>query len=172
MFKILYNIFLAFLAVIALLLIVSSFPITGNFRVLVVKSGSMQPALKTGSIVVIKPAQQYKVGDIITYQYEPDLLITHRIYQIKKEKGQTAYIVKGDANNAPDPDEVNPKKVLGKVWFSLPYLGYAVDEAKKPIGFIFIIVIPAAIIIFDEVKKIIEEIKRMKMRKGPNDIRY
>ena len=76
--------------------------------------------------------------------------------------GYPVYITKGDANNAPDPKKITKKDIIGKVIFSIPYVGYAVDFARKPIGFIFIVIVPAAIIIFDETKKIYEEIKKKK----------
>ena len=160
--KIIYYVFVAFLTVIALLLIVSVFPIPGNYKVMTVLSGSMEPAIKMGSVVVIKPQEEYKVGDVITFgsysKTKPP--ITHRIYQIKEVNGKKVYITKGDANNAPDQKEVAKRDVVGKVLFSVPYLGYAVDFAKKPVGFMLIVIIPAIIIIYDEVKNIWQEIKK------------
>jgi len=41
-------------------------------------------------------------------------------------------------------------------------LGFAVDFAKKPIGFVLIIGIPAIVIISDEIKKIYDETKKKK----------
>jgi len=54
---------------------------------------------------------------------------------------------------------------VGKVLFSVPFVGYAVDFAKKPMGFALIIVVPAAIIIYDEIKKIIQELKIKRLKK-------
>ena len=66
-FKTIYYIFIAFIATIALLLIISVLPITGNYKVMTVLSGSMEPTIKMGSIVVVKPQENYKIGDIITF---------------------------------------------------------------------------------------------------------
>ena len=166
-FKIIYYIFLAFIGVIALLLIVSVFPITGNYKLMIVQSGSMAPAIKMGSVVVVKPADDYKIGDVITFgpHSRTKAPTSHRIYDIKVVDGQSVYITKGDANNAPDAREIQKRDVLGKVLFSVPYIGFAVDFAKKPIGFVLIIGIPAVIIISDEVKKIIREVKKTKETK-------
>ena len=163
-FQIIYYIFIAFIAVVAVLLIISAFPITGNFKVMVVQSGSMAPAIKMGSVVAVKPAEDYKIGDIITFgpYSRTKSPTTHRIYDIKVVNGQPRYITKGDANNAPDQREISKRDILGKVLFSVPYLGYAVAFAKKPAGFALIIIIPAAVIISDEVKKIYNEIKKKK----------
>ena len=161
-FKIIYSALIAFIVLIAVLLIVSIPPITGNFKVMTVISGSMEPAIKTGSVVVVKPVSDYNIGDVITFgPYSKTKAPTsHRIFDIKVVNGQPVYITKGDVNNAPDTREIKKSDILGKVLFSAPYLGYAVDFAKKPLGFALIIIVPAAVIIFDEAKKIIYEVKK------------
>ena len=166
-FQIIYYIFIAFIVAVALLLIVSILPITGNYKVMTVISGSMAPAIKMGSVVIVKPAADYKIGDVITFgPYSKTKAPTsHRIYDIKVVDGQPVYITKGDVNNAPDARELQKRDVLGKVLFSVPYIGFAVDFAKKPMGFALIIVVPAAIIIYDEIKKIIQELKIKRLKK-------
>ena len=162
--KSLYYFFLTCIAAIALLLIVSSFPITGNIKFLTVLSGSMEPAIKMGSVILVKPADNYKIGDVITFGEISKIKTptTHRIYEMKVQGSQPVYITKGDANNGPDIREITQKDIIGKVLFSVPYVGFAVDAAKKPIGFALIIIVPAILIIFGEVKKIYEEIKKNK----------
>ncbi|MBT9168992.1 MAG: Signal peptidase I W [Syntrophomonadaceae bacterium] len=163
-FKIIYSILVAFIVLITVLLIVSVFPIAGNYKIMVVQSGSMAPAIKMGSIVVVKPADEYKIGDVITFgpYSRTKAPTTHRIFDIKVVNGEPVYITKGDANNAPDQREITKRDVLGRVLLSVPYLGFAVDFVKKPIGFALIIIVPAAIIIFDEMKKIYGEIRKKK----------
>ncbi|MDO8435923.1 MAG: signal peptidase I [bacterium] len=167
-FKYIYYVVLAFIVAVALLLIVSIFPITGNYKVMTVISGSMAPAIKTGSVVIVKPASDYKIGDVITFgPYSKTKAPTsHRIYDIKVVNSQPVYITKGDVNNAPDTREIQKSDIVGKVLFSVPYLGYAVDFAKKPIGFMLIIIVPAAVIVFDEIKKIIHEVKKKNKNTG------
>ena len=163
-FQIIYYIFLAFIVLVALLLVISVFPITGNYKLMIVQSGSMVPAIKQGSVVMVKPVDDYKIGDVITFgPYSKTKAPTsHRIYDIKVVDGQPVYITKGDANNAPDAREIQKKDILGKALFSVPYFGFAVDFAKKPMGFALIIIVPAAIIIYDEIRKIIDEVKKKK----------
>ena len=136
----------------------------GNYKIMTVLSGSMEPAIKMGSVVVVKPADDYKIGDVITFgsysKTKPPT--THRIHNIKVLKGRVSYITKGDANEEPDNREISEREIIGKVLFSIPYLGYAVDFTKKPIGFALIIIIPAGIVIADEVKKIYAELKKKK----------
>lgn len=169
-FKIVYYLFLGFIGLIALFLIFSAFPIPGNFKIMTVLSGSMEPTIKTGSIVVIKPAKEYKIGDIITFgpysKKKPP--ITHRIYDIEVVEGKVFYITKGDANNAPDSRKVPKDEVLGKVLLDVPYLGYAVEAAKKPWGFMTIIIVPAVVIIYEEIRKIVKEVKKLKEKRSQN----
>ncbi|HPA25480.1 MAG TPA: signal peptidase I [bacterium] len=163
-FKIIYNAFLVFIILIALLLVISIFPITGNYKVLVVKSGSMEPAIKTGSLVVSRPAETYAVGDIITFRYG-ETSITHRIQEKNLVNGGLNYVTKGDANKGSDRNEILPNEIIGRVCLTVPYLGYAIDTAKKPWGFILIVILPALIIVYDEIKKIFQEVKRLRLEK-------
>ena len=167
-FKVLYYIFIAFIAVIVILLIVSVFPITGNYKMMIVQSGSMEPAIKMGSIVMVKPVDDYKINDVISFgeATKTKAPTTHRIYDMKVQGGEPIYITKGDANDAPDTKEIRKEDIVGKVLFSVPFVGYAVDFAKKPIGFALIIIVPATLIIIDEIKKIFGEIKKRKENKN------
>ena len=162
--KIIYYIIVGFLGLIALLLIVSVLPISGNFKVMTVLSGSMEPEIKTGSIIVVKPTNQYRIGDIITFNSAKKDIpsITHRIVEMKVIEDAPVYITKGDTNNAPDTREIGQKDIIGKVLVDIPYMGFVVDFARKPLGFMLIIGVPAVAIIVDEVRKIIKEVKKDK----------
>ncbi|MFC1615458.1 signal peptidase I [Patescibacteria group bacterium] len=171
LFKTIYYILLGCLAVIALLLIFSIFPITGNYKIMIVQSGSMEPEIKTGSIVIAKPVSEYKIGDIITFgkNTRTETPTTHRIHDIRVHEGNPIYITKGDANNAPDSKEILQSEIIGKVIFFVPYVGYAVSVAKKPLGFMLLIIIPAIVIIYDEFRKIWGEVKKIKSKKKDNE---
>ena len=124
----------------------------------------MEPVLKTGSIVVVKPAPDYRTGDIITFASYGGTKIptTHRIQEIQGQGDQAVYITKGDADNAADRETVKRSDIVGKVLFDVPFAGYAVGAAKKPLGFALIVIVPAAIVIFDEATKIYAELKKKK----------
>ncbi len=163
-----YYVFLAALVAVALAVVISAFPIQGNIQIKVVLSGSMEPGIKVGSVVVVKPSENYKIGDVITFGEISKIKTptTHRIYEIKMQGSQPVYITKGDANDAPDQREITGKEIIGKVLFSVPYAGYVVDTAKKPYGFALIIIVPATLIIFGEIKKIYEEVVKRKNNKN------
>ena len=111
------------LIAIALLILISIFPVTGNHKILVVKSGSMEPAIHTGSVVFVSPRKEYNIDDIITFAGRggKENSITHRIVNIEDAGGRKSFVTKGDANNAEDENRVAPDKIIGKVLFSVPY---------------------------------------------------
>lgn len=163
-FHILYYAFLALIFSFAAFFLISLVPVKGNYIILTVLSGSMEPSIQTGSIVAIKPADSYKIGDVVTYGAigKDKIPVTHRIQEIKVVNGQTLFVTKGDANGSPDANEVGEKSVHGKVFLTLPYVGYAVSALRKPIGFFLIVAIPLLLIVIEEVKSIKKELKKKK----------
>jgi signal peptidase len=142
---------------------VSLVPIEGNIKIKIVKSGSMEPTIRTGGIVAIKPSDDYKVGDIITFGIDTkdSIPTTHRIVSING----SSFYTKGDANQEEDTEAVPRDIVIGKVLFTIPYVGYVLDFARQPKGFIALIAIPAAVIVIYEVLAIVEEVKKMRNKK-------
>lgn len=158
---------MAIVIFVAVVILASVLPIPGKLELKIVQSGSMEPTIKTGSLVVIKPADSYKVGDIITFgkDTKTEVPTTHRIVADRVESGVMIYSTKGDANEDKDTREVRQNEIIGKTLFSVPYLGYIMDFAKQPLGFILLIGLPALYIIYDEVVKIVIEIKKIRSKK-------
>ena len=133
-------------------------------------SGSMQPTLKTGSLVIVKPQTNYKVNDIVTFKTkEPGKTLTHRIAE-KKIIGQKAlYTTIGDANQAMDSNPLLQQNIIGKVLLSLPILGYLISYSKTLPGLIAMIIIPSTIIIYSEIinlkNQIAEYFQKKKVKK-------
>jgi len=119
-----------------------------------VLSGSMEPTIKTGGVVMVKPTSEYQIGDVITYQYGhySRNLTTHRII------GKT----QGDNNNAADLHPVEREQIKGKVLLTIPYVGYVANFARSKVGFPLLVLVPALAIIGSEVSKISREIKKEK----------
>jgi len=122
-----------------------------------VYTGSMEPAIPIGSVVVIKPvdSETLQINDIICFKLLEPPSITHRITNITNE----GYLTKGDGNEDMDPWIVKRDNVIGKVIFTIPFVGYIGYFVKTPIGFILLIVIPASLLIILEVKNILKELK-------------
>lgn len=166
-FNLLYYLFVTCIVGIAILLLASMVPVPGNIKVKIVKSGSMEPTIKTGGIVVIAPSDTYSVGDVITFGQDTKTQIptTHRIVRIEGDGPLRAFATKGDANSTEDPAPTRLDSIKGKMIFTVPYLGYILDFAKKPSGFVLLVGIPALMIIFDELSKIFTEIKSIRRKK-------
>ncbi len=135
-----------------------------DLDLLVVKSGSMEPAIRTGSLVLIDQTGSYEVGDIVTYQRNNYTTpVTHRIIEKSDDDQEgSIYITKGDANETRDIEPVSKSMILGQVRFSVPFLGYVVGFARTWYGFVLLIIIPALVIGFDEIRKLRKEVKNFR----------
>jgi len=155
------------LLVIVLLVVIFSFlPIESNYKLLVVKSGSMEPRIHTGSLILIKPVNEYKVGDVVTRTTEEKTVtITHRIIEKEEIDGNKMFLTKGDANNVSDGEKINQESIIGKVFLNIPYFGYLINFVKTTQGLILIVVIPSVIVVYEEILKIRDEIARIKREK-------
>lgn len=153
--------FITLLVIVGTTLTISLLPIKGNIKLLTVLSGSMEPTIKTGSIILIKPVNNYKVGDIITFGEMTNITVpkTHRIASTEIINGTQYYATKGDANKSEDASKIKAEDIKGKVLFWVPYLGYAVSSIQTKRGFLLLIIIPCVLIMFSEVKKILDNFK-------------
>lgn len=165
-FKIIVNTILFGLIGIGILVVFSFIPIPGNYKIFTVQSGSMEPTIHTGSLIFVKPMADYAVGDIVTKKTEdPKVTITHRIISKEEIGGETVFETKGDANDASDGTKFTKDGIVGKEFLKIPYLGYPVGYAKTSQGIIILIVIPAVIIIYDEMQKIKNEFAAIRARR-------
>lgn len=146
----------AALCLFGLVLIVGagSLPALLGYESFVVYSGSMEPEIGVGDLAVVSPvpSEELRVGDVITYRPagRPDVLVTHRLLRISEdEQGRLTFETKGDANATADQIAVVPEAVLGRVSYSIPQLGYIVDFAKRPMGRLALIGVPALLLALD-----------------------
>jgi len=127
-----------------------------------VYSGSMEPAIPVGGIVVIKPVdpETLKIGDVICFKLEGGsaTTVTHRIFNMTEE----GFITKGDANEDPDQWTVKKGNVIGKVVFTVPFIGYLGSFVRTPVGLILLIILPASLIIIMEARDIVKELRKQK----------
>ena len=92
----------------------------GNIYIFQIVTGSMAPEYKVGDVIVVKKEEpsKLKVGDDITYLGNidnwKDLVITHRIVNIREENNKYYFVTKGTANVLEDP-EISEEAVYGKM---------------------------------------------------------
>lgn len=161
--KVAYGLFITLLLGVTGLFLATLMPIPGNIEIKIVKSGSMEPSIPVGSIVVVKPAATYVAGDVITFGKDSgrEIPTTHRIANIQTESGSTLYTTKGDANEEADSEQILRDDIIGKVFVHVPYAGYVLDFARQPIGFSLLIGVPAALIILEELLSIFKETRKL-----------
>jgi len=105
-----------------------------GYRPVAVYSGSMEPKLPVGSLVLVKPvgSERIGVGDVITFN-DPRVrgrLITHRVVKaIDRPRGR-AFRTKGDANTTLDPWTIVLPGQVGRYQLDVPYAGYALVYVK------------------------------------------
>ena len=166
LFKLVYWLVFAAVVLVASAVVLSAFNTPLKLRLFSVQSGSMEPAISVGSVVVVRPGE-YQKDDAITVRAERNAkeTVTHRIVKIEEVDGAKRYELKGDANEEPDRELVPENRVIGKVILALPYLGYPVAFAQTQIGFIALVVIPATIIVYSEAMSIKKELLKI-FKKG------
>lgn len=126
-----------------------------GFRSYVVLSGSMEPHLPTGSLVLVRQSPRYNLGDVIAFTNSSGLSITHRVIAQDASHVRTM----GDANTTPDSALILKSQIIGKEVIFVPYFGYFSNFLKTPFGFILFIVLPSFIFILSEVRKIKSELE-------------
>lgn len=95
-------------------------------RPYVIVTGSMEPMIYAGDMVLIKvlPPEEIKIGDVIQYKSN-DAFIFHRVIDIVEEKKRgSLYRTKGDNNTIADLEPVEPKDIYGKVVYTIPKIGW------------------------------------------------
>lgn len=147
------------ITVLAVYIFSSNFSILGGYRSYLVQSGSMEPAIMTGDVIIIQSKGTYFINDVVTFQSSANRLVTHRIVAVEKEGQQNKYSTKGDANRSGDEDIISDSQIIGKVYFVIPRLGYLVAFIKSPRGLILLLIIPALVLILDELLKIKKNVK-------------
>jgi signal peptidase len=138
-------------------------------NLLVVLSQSMEPNIPMGSIVVSQPvaaADEIGVGDVITFQAPgPDgdpALITHRVVEVLGGGIGVRFRTQGDAVEDPDMSLVSSSDLVGRVWLSLPLVGYLIAFIRTPVGYLTIVGLPAALLILSEWVEILRSIREQK----------
>lgn len=99
----------------------------------VVLSGSMEPAIMTGDMIIVKVEESYADGDVVVYQ-TGKMLVVHRIVA----SDETTVTTRGDANNANDTP-IDRSQIKGKVIYKIPYIGTLVRLLKTPAATILLI---------------------------------
>lgn len=128
----------------------------GGYSLFRVVTGSMEPELPVGSLLVCKemPIDQIQLSDIVCFRsINPKMLgkvITHRVIAIHtNETGALMLETKGDANLTADSEFVTQSNLIGRVNHSAKddnIMASVVDVMTDKIGFLILILFPTLLI--------------------------
>ena len=111
----------------AVLITFSVLSASGFIKARVVLTGSMEPSIKPGDIVILAPTprSQPQLGDVVAYtarRFSGEVVgvFTHRIIGGDPVNG---FLVKGDANPSPDVQRPKLEDISGVVFFVVPFIG-------------------------------------------------
>jgi signal peptidase len=119
----------------------------------VVVSGSMEPTLAPGDVVLVEetPNSEIQQGDVITFTQEADQQpITHRVVEVRETDGERAFVTKGDANEDRDSGVVRPSNVLGVVNHDIPLIGHVIMFGNSATGAFVLVGVPILLLLVSE----------------------
>ena len=107
----------------------TTLPSVFGYRTFNILTGSMEPNIGVGAVVVDKPIKpaQARPGQVITF---PDpgnhgRLLTHRLQHLSVRRGTVYAVTRGDANDTVERWHVPANEQIGRVAFVAPKVGYA-----------------------------------------------
>ena len=108
-----------------------------GYAMLEVVSGSMEPTILKGDIIIINTKDKdYKENDIITFRGKEGEFVTHRIIKINDK----TMITKGDNNNSED-DPIKTSSIVGKYVTKINGGGRILSSFKNPFTMVMIFII-------------------------------
>lgn len=136
--------------------------VVGADQSYVVMSGSMEPTIGTGDVVIVNevPTSQIEEGDVITFGGSAAAPpTTHRVIAIQESDGQRVFRTQGDNNEDPDPSPVPASSVRGRVMelpvsvpgadhsmLIIPFIGRVVLFAQTTVGIVTLILAPFVVL--------------------------
>lgn len=101
-----------------------------GWRPVVLVSGSMAPAMPTGTLVLTRPvpAAEVRAGDVVTVPVPgTDVLVTHRVTAVREVDGVRYAALRGDANTGDDPTAYPLTDPTRRAALHLPWVGRLVS---------------------------------------------
>lgn len=139
-------------------------PSFAGYKPLVVLTGSMEPYIKPGDMILVRNTNidNINVEDIITYSIDENTYITHRVKDKILKNKKVVLKTQGDANNEADNLEIHEEMLIGKVRFIMPKAGYAIQFVKSFKGFVLLVMLPVFILLAEQ---LLEKNSKTKMNK-------
>jgi signal peptidase len=148
----------AALAAAVLLTLAIAGPLAFGARPHTVLTGSMEPAIAAGDVVIdehISPTAA-RVGDVVTFRDPEDQsrLITHRVRSIRRTGTHLWFVTQGDANNTTERWRIAADGELGRVAYTVPWVGHVAVITHTPLGLLLLLAVPLLLLGLDELVRI------------------
>ena len=145
-----------------------------GFTPYIIVSGSMEPNIPVDNIIItrkVKP-EDIKVGDVISFKDKnEDIVITHRVVEVKDINGIYFYQTKGDNNSSVDQNLVPYSQIQGKYMFKVPFLGKLITYVRTPRGMTLVLTFVICIyILYDIAER--EIIRNRQKQRALSKIKY
>ncbi|MDR9787026.1 MAG: signal peptidase I [Peptococcaceae bacterium MAG4] len=123
-----------------------------GYKPFIVLSGSMEPAIQAGDLIITKVIEAEKVaeGDIIAFQAEKNTIVTHRVTDVRTEEG-LSFLTKGDANTGADAKAVGVGELEGIYLCRLAGVGNFAMFLQTPLGMLLFVITPLCLFILYDV---------------------
>ncbi|NGM70736.1 signal peptidase I [Natronolimnobius sp. AArcel1] len=128
----------------------------------VVLSGSMEPELSPGDVVIVDETDPEAItdGDVITYAEADEATpVTHRVIDVQEQNGNVAYETQGDANPEPDTELVPEDNLLGSVILTIPLIGHVIQFGSTPLGIVLLVGIPVGFLVLSELWSLFQSVE-------------
>ena len=154
-------VFLVFILIINVTIIVKSYlhpdrvPDFMGYKPFIVLSGSMEPTILAGDIIVTKniAPEQIVKGDVIAFRAEKNTVVTHRVTDVQTANG-LSFLTRGDANTGADARAVRVEELEGIYHWRVAGVGKFAMFLQTPIGMLLFVITPLSLfIIYDIVSR-------------------
>ncbi len=141
----------------------------------VVLSGSMQPAMHPGDVILVEDVDPAVIepGDVVTFTNGDEATpTTHRVVEVVDRGGEAAFRTKGDANEDADRELVPASRLEGRVMsvgghlLVVPAIGYVIEFAGTELGFALLVALPVALFAAYEIRHVVGSTRRRGPRRS------
>ena len=137
---------------------VVSLPGLVGYQSFTILSGSMEPAIGTGAVILVEKIDplQARIGDVVTFRSpeQPAKIISHRVRSMQVGDGVVRFVTRGDANTGVERWQVPADGRIGRVVVDVPKLGYVTNRVGSRFGKLVFLVLPALVLLVSELLRI------------------
>ncbi|MFN8617120.1 MAG: signal peptidase I [Dehalococcoidia bacterium] len=100
----------------------------GQTSYVIVNGNSMEPGMHRGDLAIVREANDYQVGDVVTYRHPQIGPVIHRIIA----RDGARYVFQGDHNDFIDSYHPTDQELVGRLWLHVPSVGSWLARFHSP----------------------------------------